>query len=295
MPEPVEVTATGVRLAGSRWWPPNGSPSGTLLFLHGGGQTRHSWRHTATRFAERGWRTVAMDTRGHGDSEWAPDGDYTMNAMVADLRATVRSLDEPPVLIGASLGGMTSMLLEGEEPGHARALVLVDIVPRVEPEGVARIQAFMTARPEGFPSLEEVAEAVQAYTPQRTRSVNVQGLRKNLRRGGNGRWYWHWDPAFVAEGDEPRRDVIHGDRLVHAAAAITVPTLLMHGRDSDVVSDAGINELVSLLPHVEIADVSGAGHMVAGDDNDIFTERLADFLETRVTTSVSERPRGLRS
>jgi pimeloyl-ACP methyl ester carboxylesterase len=271
----IEFAGPGVQLVGDHWRG-SGEHRGTLLFLHGGGQTRHSWRHSAARFAEQGWSSIALDTRGHGDSQWAPDGDYTMGTLVADLRAVLAQLDERPVLVGASLGGMTSLLTEGEHPGSARALVLVDVVPRLEPEGVARIRAFMTARPDGFASLEEVAEAVRAYTPERTRPVNVDGLRKNLRFE-DGRWYWHWDPAFMVAGEEPRRDVDE-ERLSRAAAAIEVPTLVVHGRHSDVVSQQGIDELLAVLPHARTADVSDAGHMVAGDDNDVFTSRLADFL-----------------
>ena len=283
MTDRIEFDGDGVRLVGDCWRPATRTGgAGTLLFLHGGGQTRHSWRHSAARFAEQGWTSITLDARGHGESQWAPDGDYTMGALVADLRAVLGQLDEVPVLVGASLGGMTSLLTEGEHPGSARGLVLVDVVPRLESEGVARIRAFMTSRPDGFATLEEVAEAVRAYTPERTRPVNVEGLKKNLRRGDDGRWYWHWDPAFLAAGEEPRRDVDE-DRLRRAAAAITVPTLVVHGRHSDVVSQRGIDELLEVLPHAHTADVSEAGHMVAGDDNDVFTARLAAFLDGTVS------------
>jgi pimeloyl-ACP methyl ester carboxylesterase len=283
----IELTGDGVRLVGDRW-SGDRDDRGTLLFLHGGGQTRHSWRHSAARFAEQGWTSLALDTRGHGQSQWAPDGDYTMDALVADLRSVLRQLQQPPVLVGASLGGMTSLLIEGEHPGSARALVLVDVVPRLEPEGVERIRSFMTSRPDGFATLEEVAEAVRAYTPERTRPVNVEGLKKNLRFE-DGRWYWHWDPAFLAAGEEPRRDVDHG-RLSRAAAAIEIPTLVVHGRHSDVVSQRGIDELLEVLPHARTADVSDAGHMVAGDDNDVFTTRLADFLRSDVEDAARDAP-----
>lgn len=283
MKEPIELSGEGVRLRGDRWRPED-DDRGTLLFLHGGGQTRHAWRHSAARFAEQGWTSIALDARGHGESQWAPDGDYTMDALVADLRAVLEQLADTPVLAGASLGGVTSLLVEGEHPGSARGLVLVDVVPRLEPEGVDRIREFMAARPDGFASLEEVADAVRAYTPERTRPVNIEGLEKNLRRGDDGRWYWHWDPEFLRAGEEARRDIDQG-RLDRAAARIDVPTLVVHGRHSDVVSQRGIDELLEVLPHARTVDVSDAGHMVAGDDNDVFTARLADFLQTSVAAS----------
>ena len=285
--ERVELAGAGVRLVGDRWRPRHPTMHrGTLLFLHGGGQTRHSWRHSAARFAAHGWTAISLDARGHGESQWASDGDYTMDVLVADLRSVLDQLDEPPVLIGASLGGITSLLIEGEHHGSARALVLVDVVPRLEPEGVERIRAFMAARPDGFATLEEVAEAVRAYTPERTRPVNVDGLRKNLRRGDDGRWYWHWDPEFLVAGEEARRD-IDETRLRRAAAEVTVPTLVVRGRHSDVVTQRGVDELLEVLPHARTTDVSDAGHMVAGDDNDVFTARLGDFLATHVEVRAS--------
>lgn len=286
-PEPLALHGAGVRLAADRWRPAGDQDRGVLLFLHGGGQTRHSWRHTAARFAEHGWTAITLDSRGHGDSQWAPDGDYTLDAMVADLRAVVAELGTRVVLVGASLGGMTSLVAEGERGGLARALVLVDVVPRLEPEGVRRIVEFMSARPDGFATLEEAAEAIREFTPNRDRPVNLAGLQKNLRRGDDGRWHWHWDPAFLAAGDEPRRGTDES-RLRRAAAAIGVPTLVLHGRHSDVVSQRGIDELREILPRTQVADVSEAGHMIAGDDNDVFTVRLAHFLDTTVLDAEPE-------
>jgi pimeloyl-ACP methyl ester carboxylesterase len=152
-----------------------------VLLLHGGGQTRHSWHRTARSLAGQGWSAVALDARGHGDSQWAPDRDYSIDALVADLAAVVTELGERPVLVGASMGGMTALVGQGERGDLARALVLVDIVPRIEPEGAKRIMDFMTARPDGFGSLEEVADAVRAYNPHRARPVSPEGLRKNVR------------------------------------------------------------------------------------------------------------------
>jgi pimeloyl-ACP methyl ester carboxylesterase len=252
---------------------------GTALLLHGGGQTRHSWVRTAAALAEHGWSSIALDARGHGDSDWAPDGDYGTDGLVDDLAAVVAALDgpEPPLLIGASMGGMTSLVGQGERGDLARALVLVDIVPKVEPEGVARIMAFMGANPDGFASLDEVAEAVRAYNPHRKRPPNPEGLRKNVRLRENGRWYWHWDPAFLRIDSEPRRSTTH-ERATAAAAAVTVPTLLVRGAQSDIVSDDGVTELLDLIPGARHVDVSATGHMVAGDDNDVFTRTVLDFL-----------------
>jgi pimeloyl-ACP methyl ester carboxylesterase len=264
-----------IRLTGERW---DGGPDGDLvLLLHGGGQTRHSWKRTAERLARSGRTALALDARGHGDSDWHPQGDYSLDGFVSDLQALVATQDRVPVLVGASLGGITSLTAAGEHPGLARALVLVDIVVHPEPAGVRRITSFMTAHRDGFNSLEEVADAVAAYNPLRKRPSNLDGLRKNVRRHEDGRWYWHWDPDFMRIDDEPRRRVA-ADRLAAAARKIDIPTLIVRGRQSDIVSDASIEDMKRLIPHARTVDVGAAGHMVAGDDNDLFTASLEGFL-----------------
>lgn len=265
----------GVRLAGERW---DGAQTGDIvLLLHGGGQTRHSWKSTARRLAATGRTAVLLDARGHGDSDWHPGQDYTLDGFVGDLIRYVATLDRPPILVGASLGGITALVAAGEHPALARGLVLVDVVVRVEPKGVARIRDFMSAAPEGFSSLEEVADAIAAYNPLRPRPTNLDGLRKNVRQHDDGRWYWHWDPAFMRIDDEPQRR-IDPDRLRVAASHVSVPTLIVRGAQSDVVSDAGLADMLGLIPHAHVVDVKAAGHMVAGDDNDVFADRLEAFL-----------------
>jgi non-heme chloroperoxidase len=272
-----EFQGDGVRLVGERW--EGDGAKAPVVLLHGGGQTRHSWARTAERLAARGRTAIALDARGHGDSDWHPQGDYTLDGFVADLLALGAMLDRPPVLVGASLGGITALLAAGDNRGLASGLVLVDVVVKVEPEGVARIRRFMTAHLDGFASLEEVADAIAAYNPVRRRPRNLDGLRKNVRLGEDGRWYWHWDPEFMGIDDEPRRRV--GDeRLRVAASRLTIPTLVVRGAHSDVVSDAGMADMLELVPQAQVADVRAAGHMVAGDDNDVFTERLGAFLES---------------
>ena len=136
----------------------------------------------------------------------------------------------------------------------------------------------MTARSGGFSSLEEVADAIAAYNPLRPRPRNLDGLRKNVRQHADGRWYWHWDPAFMRIDDEPQRR-IEPERLRVAASHLTIPTLIVRGAQSDIVSEAGLADMLALVPHAQSVDVQAAGHMVAGDDNDIFATRLTAFLD----------------
>ena len=250
-----------------------------MLLLHGGGQTRHAWGGTGAALGRRGWHALALDLRGHGDSEWPADGDYTLEALVDDLAASLGALGRPAAVVGASLGGLTGLVAVGERSMEGiSALVLVDVAPRLEPEGVSRIVEFMSARLDGFATLEEAAEAVAGYAPHRPRPASLEGLRKNLRRGEDGRWRWHWDPRLVTGELRPSasRDP---DRLAAAARRVRIPTLLVRGRMSDVVSPEGVREFLELVPHAGFVDVSGAGHMVAGDDNDAFTRAVVEFLQ----------------
>lgn len=277
MIERFDVRNGEVDLVGDRW-AAEGPRRGAVVLLHGGAQRRYSWHRTGERLARHGWDAYAFDARGHGDSGWAPDGDYSGDASVADLRTVVSHIGESPVLVGASMGGMTSLQALAEDPTLARGLVMVDVVARMEPTGTARILEFMSGAPDGFGSLEEAAEAIAAYNPHRARPSSLDGLRKNLRQRENGRWYWHWDPAMLGDmrGGERRRDP---GRLEEAARRIAVPTLLVRGGSSDVVSEEGMAHMRSLVPHAEVVEVAKTGHMIAGDDNDVFTERLTDFLD----------------
>jgi non-heme chloroperoxidase len=270
-----ELEHAGLRLVGDRWG--RRPQRGTVLLLHGGGQTRQSWARTARRLEAAGYLAVAIDSRGHGDSGWDPAGDYSLDAFAGDLLAVVDSLPERPTLVGASLGGITALLAAGEHPGLARALVLVDVVVAVESAGQDRIRAFMRAHLEGFATLAEVADAIAAYNPHRPRPRTLDGLRKVVRRRDDGRWHWHWDPAFIRIGDEPQRRVDRR-RLRDAAARIEIPTLLVRGGRSDVVSDRGIADMLALIPQAQVVEIGGAGHMVAGDDNDVFARALEAFL-----------------
>lgn len=276
--ERIELERGGLKLVADRYMP--NAPRGIALLLHGGGQTRHSWSQTARVLASAHWITISIDARGHGESGWAVDGDYGADAFVDDLQHVVASLPRPPVLIGASLGGMTALLAEGERGPLARSLVLVDVVPRVEQAGVERIFRFMKQHLDGFASLEEVAAAVRAYNPHRKRPAQLDGLKKNVHQRADGRWYWHWDPALLRRSsDDPGR--AHATcRLLAAADRVRIPTLIVRGGESDVVSPGGVQELLARLHDGRYVDVDAAGHMVAGDENDAFTRAIVDHLST---------------
>lgn len=272
----------GIPLVGTQWDPAGPATRGTVLLLHGGGQTRHSWRRTGERLSAEGWNALSVDARGHGESGWDSTGDYGLDSHVADLNAIVDALDEHPVLVGASLGGMTALLGLGARPSLGRALVLVDVAPSTNREGTAEIAEFMRSGEHGFASLDEVADAVAAYNPSRSSPANRDGLRRNLRKR-DGRWYWHWDPQLLsARQTDPDVQEANSQRAREAARQLRVPTMLVRGSLSRVVTPDSARELVDLIPTARVVDIPGTGHMVAGDDNDVFGDHLSDFLEHSV-------------
>lgn len=273
------ATDDGLTLVADVYGPPQAPP---VLLQHGGGQTRHAWGGTARALAERGFQALALDLRGHGESDWDPAGDYRFERFARDTLVVARALERAPAVVGASLGGLAALLASaaGEGPDLA-ALVLVDIAPRMDEAGALAVLSFMRERAEeGFADLEEAADAIARYLPHRPRPRDLSGLRKNLRRGRDGRWRWHWDPAFVRErgpGTPGRAGELAA--LDAAARALRIPTLLVRGRMSELVSEEAARDFLRSVPHARYEDVSGAGHMVAGDRNDAFTRAVLRFLE----------------
>lgn len=267
--------AAGISVCGDVGGDPNAQG---VILLHGGGQTRHSWGRAQRELIEQGFYVISLDARGHGDSDWPADADYSLQALSADLRAVIATLPRPPALVGASMGGATALYLIGNsaEP-VASALVMVDIVPRLESKGAKKIGDFMNANPEGFATLEEAADAVAAYYPTRKRPKDPSGLMKNLRLRDDGRLHWHWDPRMLAPTQRAEPPQM-AQLLIEACRGVQVPTLLVRGLESDIVSEAGVEEFRQLLPQLQVADVAGAGHMVAGDKNDAFNKSVVDFL-----------------
>ena len=288
------VGASGNRLVGSRYEADAvGPPAPTALLLHGGGQTRHAWSATAARLAAAGFTAIAIDLRGHGDSDWVEDGNYSFASFAADVGAVADAIaaetGRRPVAIGASLGGLSSMVALGNRPGAFAALVLVDITPKMNMDGVADINRFMMSKAyEGFASLEEAADAVAAYLPHRPRPKSLEGLRKNLRERADGRLYWHWDPRFF-DGPQPVNAARESQYQEFRAAAenIREPMLLVRGRSSELVGEDEVRDFRAICPHAEYADIAGARHMVAGDKNDVFARTILEFMMRRFKAAAS--------
>jgi pimeloyl-ACP methyl ester carboxylesterase len=279
MPHTVERVALGDLQLAVETWNPQASPS--LLFAHGFGQTRGAWKASAAALAREGCRCVTFDARGHGESDRVvAAAGYHMEQFADDLLRLAAAQPQPPILVGASMGGLLGIVLAGERrPSPFRALVLVDITPRWETAGVQRILAFMQAHPDGFANYADAAEQVAAYLPQRRERKSAEQLRPLLREGADGRLRWHWDPALLA-GDLVQESERYQPRLLAAAAKIEVPVLLLSGGRSDVVSRGTVDEFLELVPQARHVELVHATHMVAGDANDAFTHEVIHYVHS---------------
>lgn len=269
------ATRDGMQLALERY---GDDKAPALVFAHGFGQTRHAWDDTASALAAQGWQCIAADARGHGESGWVANGAYDYSQFIDDLVRIAHGstgADALPVLVGASMGGLIGLCAQALYAPLFRALILVDITPRWEPAGVARILGFMRAHPDGFADYADAADAIAAYLPHRTERKSPQQLRKLLIAHADGRLRWHWDPRLL-DYIETHSDAWQAE-IADAARRIEVPTLLISGARSDVASDATIAEFLQLVPHARHARVD-ATHMIAGDANSAFTRAVADFI-----------------
>jgi pimeloyl-ACP methyl ester carboxylesterase len=262
-----------------------GSP---ILLAHGGGQTRLAWTRIANALMDAGFRAIAMDMRGHGESAWSSSGSYRLDDFAMDIIAICDQLDERPALVGASLGGLAGLITEGElRSGSFTSLTLVDVTPSMEPIGVAHVLNFMKAHlTDGFGSPEEAAAAIADYLPNRQRRTRSDRLERYLRRCGDGRLRWHWDPQFVASITQDSIGQSE-ERLRAAAANLKLPVHLIRGGSSNLVSADAARAFLNLAPHSKYTDIAGAGHMVVGDRNDTFSEAVVGFFLDAVSRQQS--------
>lgn len=268
----------GHRLRATRWRSTDGTVRGpAVILLHGGGQSRLSWSRAGAPLAQAGFEVLALDTRGHGDSDWATDGDYAVETMASDLVTVIDAFDRQVTLVGASLGGIISMLAAAQVPGRIASILLVDIVPSFDREGGQRVKAFMESGIAGFDTLEEVADAVALYMPHRAHKLSPDRLSRRLRKRDDGRWYWAWDPAVVfnrqRSADELEQAMTRAAQELHG-----IPTLLLHGAESDVVRTDGIERFLEQVPWLQVTTVADATHTAAGDDNDAFVSAVLTLL-----------------
>lgn len=256
-------------------WGEAGAPA--ILFAHGGGQSRGAWGATAKIMAEAGYHAVSLDLRGHGSSDWAPDGDYSFASYVRDFAAIIPQLSGRAALVGASLGGRAALLMATTHPEMIAALVLADVTPRIDEDVADDVREFFHASIAGFDSVESAAATLSALAAH-GRAPRPERLRGNMREE-NGRFFWRWDPRFVDD-----RFVKGPDQLAlleRSAAELKAATLMIRAGDSTVVRPEHVAHFLSIAPHVETRVAPGIGHMLTGDANDAYAPLVLEFL-TRV-------------
>ncbi len=257
----------------------------TVVFLPGGGQTRRSWARALQEVAAAGLSALAVDLRGHGDSDRPVDGDFSLTAMAQDTIALTRALGGPCILVGASRGGQTAFLAAAALPDQVLACVLVDIAPGANRGAVHEIRQFMMRSAQGFERAEDAAAALNAYRGT-TFDGPASGLERVMRRGANGLLYWHWDERFGTEQyiDPPQDAVL----MTAAAGQIRCPVLLIRGELSDLVDAAVVTRFRGLTPQLEVITVAGAGHMITDAQTDSFIDTILAFVRRTIAANPPE-------
>lgn len=269
------ASGDGLRLSGSRL----SMPGPQVLLAHGFGQTRHSWAGTQERLSGAGFGSLAWDMRGHGESQSNPASHtYSVSDFIGDHVAAASLVGGQPVLVGASMGGLTGLLAQASHRPFS-ALVLVDVTPRWEAAGMQRIHDFMTAHPDGFESYDHAARVIHDYLPHRRARKSDEQLAKLLRFDHQQRLRWHWDPRLLSEFVADSQHL--QEAIAEEARKIDVPVLLISGGRSDLVSDDTVAHFLERVPHATHVRLPEATHMLAGDDNDAFTDAVHAFLRAQ--------------
>jgi pimeloyl-ACP methyl ester carboxylesterase len=272
-PENIRLMGDGLELAGTAYGDPAASP---VLFFHGGGQSRNAWLGSAKTVAEAGYFGISFDLRGHGDSDWAANGDYLLDAFGCDVEHLITHFDQPVTLVGASRGGQAALVGGSRHPDRVRLIMLADVAPMMRDDGVDGIRAFFAEGEAGFATLDEAADSLSRHLNQ-LRMDDTSRLGRSMRKDGAGRWHWRWDPATG------KREFLHppseNEALLAAAARVKSPIVLVRAELSHLLTDEGVDRFQQLAPQLEVMTAKGVGHMFTADRNDTFAVQLLECLK----------------
>ena len=269
----VRYKGDGLELVGEAYGDPAGPP---VLFFHGGGQSRSAWRGSARIVGAAGFYGITFDLRGHGDSDWAADGDYLLDAFGRDVEVLLGQFDRPATLVGASRGGQAALVGGSRHPARTRLVMLADVAPLMRDGGVDGIRAFFAEGAAGFTTLDQAADSLALHLDQ-PRIGDASRLARSMRQDTAGRWHWRWDPATG------KQDFLHppseGEAVLAAAARVISPVVLVCAEMSHLLTEEGIAEFRRLTPQLEVEIAHAVGHMFTADRNDAFAARLLHWLE----------------
>jgi pimeloyl-ACP methyl ester carboxylesterase len=268
----VRYRGGGLELVGEAYGDPAAPP---VLFFHGGGQSRSAWRGSARTVGAAGFYGITFDLRGHGDSEWAADGDYLLDAYGRDVEQLIAQFDRPVTLVGASRGGQASLVGGSRHPDRVRLIMLADVAPMMRDDGVDGIRAFFAESGAGFAALDDAADALARHLDQ-PRMTDAGKLARSMRQDTAGLWHWRWDPATGCA------DFLHppseAEAVLAGAARVTVPIVLVRAELSHLLTDEGVAKFCELAPQLEVVTAMGVGHMFTADRNDGFAAELLERL-----------------
>ena len=264
----VRYEGDGLELTGEAFGDPTAPP---VLFFHGGGQSRNAWRGSARNLGKVGYYAITFDLRGHGESEWASDGDYHVEAFARDVEALLTQFSRRVTLVGASRGGQAALIGGSRHPAKIRLIMLADVAPDMPDDGIDGIRQFFAEGARGYESLEAAAGALSHHLDQ-PRMADPARLARSMRQDDKGRWHWHWDPATGKE------DFLHppseNEAVLAAAARATSPMVMVRAELSHLVNDTNTARFKALAPHLDVLTAPGAGHMFTADRNDAFAAEL---------------------
>jgi esterase len=273
LPEDRDVKVGNLRLHYLDWGNPDKPP---LVFLHGGALTAHTWDVVCLALRDR-YHCLALDQRGHGDSDWAED--YSHERHCEDITGFIEQLGiARTVMIGQSMGGLNSIVYAGGGTERLAAVVIVDVGPELNIGGTRRIGDFIRDTPEAE-SIDAFIEKAMVFNPRRDPLLLRRSLMHNLRQQPDGKWTWKWDPSRMRAGAIKLEDHIEGmHRLWTHVERIDCPALVMRGGKSDVFSDANAEKLAAALPRGRWVRIEDAGHTVQGDNPRDMVAVLREFF-----------------
>ena len=273
-PQDKFVDANGMRFHYLEWGNPDNPP---MLLLHGFAQTCHSWDFVALGFSDN-YRVIVLDQRGHGDSDWASDGDYSPETQQKDISGVVNELGlENFVLMGLSMGGRNSFTYAANNAGKVKALVVVDAAPQNMQQGTQNIRSFVQQDDE-LDSVDAFVERVLQYNPRRDPQQVRGSIMHNIKELPSGKWTWKYDRALRSPGRRMGSDAETEKRLWGYIESLQCPTLLVRGGGSDIVAMDTADRMHQAIPNSRLATIDGAGHLVMGDSPSGFQSAVTDFL-----------------
>lgn len=270
-----QVTVGNLNLHYQEW---GDSANPAMLLIHGFGVSGHMFDEFAERARER-YHLIALDQRGHGDSDWAEDGDYSREAFVVDIEGFRKALGlERFILVGHSMGGLNAVSYTVAHPQNVRALVLVDVGPEAAAEGVDNIVRF-TRGPDEL-DFDEFVEMAHRFNPRRSLDNIRDRMRHRLKPTDNGKWTWKFDKRFRSNRDELKiGSELSNDDTWKLFREVAVPCLLVRGAESDVLTQEVAERAAREMQRTELVVVPGAGHSVPGDNPDDFTSVVLSFVD----------------